>query len=111
MNEHEFDKLIKSLDQKIPLRIVRSPNKIVWSEKRQCFHNENTKQLDSLQWKSPEHNGEWVHLMSIPKGKIYKTRNDNYKVRSGVPHRSLMGVYKKLVSSKAILASNKHKFL
>lgn len=94
MDETEFVHLISSLQSKRPLRVTYVANKI----------------LGSLEWK-PVDDG-WTHLMSIPRGRIYKFRHPNYKHPTlPVAHQGLFGVYRKLVSMGFISHTDKYKFL
>ena len=93
MGENEFVQLISSLQSKRPLRVTYLANK----------------ELGSLEWR--DLNQPWAHLMSIPRRYIPRLRSQDYLSQRGIPHQSLFGVYRKLVSLGLISPQEKSKFL
>lgn len=107
MSEEEFDALIASLEA--PLRVQRVPRKFVkrpdgsWH----CI----AKDTASLQFKNLEF-GEWMHLITIPRGRIYRFRQDAYKSSvAKVPHRGLNSIADALIQKGFISPTEKINFV
>ena len=94
MTERDFDKLISSLKSKRPLRTIRLSHRHIGSVEQR-----NT-------------DGSWEHIITIPRGQIYKTQIPEYQDKHlGVPHTSLRKVYNVLIKRGLISPEEKHKFL
>lgn len=107
MTANELDRFILTLPAERPLRVVRLPSRYAVDSETGTIKDRAEKEVDSLEWKTPA--GLWEHLMSVPRGPIYKYRHPEYHTEKGVHHISLHGLFNKLVKRRLI--NPKHRYL
>lgn len=99
MDQPSFEARIRTLKTKRPIRLVYLPNKI------KCFnghfYDNGTKDCGSIEWKNDE--GKWEHLITVPRGKIFKYKHEDYRCQDyGAQHYSLDVVYRTLIARRLV---------
>jgi len=100
MTTNELKRFLHTLNTKRPLRVFRHPSRFV-IDNTGHFVDTIQRDIDSIEWKTVT--GEWEHLVSIPRGNIYKHRDERYRSdyvnRS---HNSLQTIYNKLITKRLL---------
>lgn len=108
MDQPSFEARIRSLPTKLPIRLRYLPSKFVVRDGH--VYDNGTKDCGSIEWRNIE--GQWEHLITVPRGNIYAFKHDGYRCQDyDHPHNSLDVVYRNLVRRGLVDRDTAHKYL